>query len=182
LVQFSDTNQCHGSHMFELWLLEYSQDWRSQCKSGWKIVKEIADADLLSFKTVDVDGDGIFEVFVNEYFLGNEGHDRMMWKVMRIYEDYPCEVLYQADGHDDRGSLDQGEIVVWHHIRFVDMDSDGRLEIVDTEHVEDRVSMGEGKINDWDVSSKDSETVWTLLDNKYIPAESVPIDPNSNPS
>lgn len=176
LVKLSDSNQCHASHMFELWLLEYSQDWRRECMSGWKIVKKIADADLLSFKPVDVDGDGIFEVFVNEYFLGNGGHDTMRWKVLRIneYKDCLCEVLYSADGHDDRGSLDQGEVLVWHAITFIDMYSDGRVEIVDTEHAEDRVSAKEGEIGKRNVGSEETVTVWMLSGNKYVPIGSIP--------
>jgi len=125
LVSVHDGNQCHAARMGELWLLRFEE--------GWQLGSKIDESDGVYYDSVDVDGDGVDEIWI-ERIWGNQGYEHIEGEVIRL-QDEKRVVLYTYTGHDYRGagvSDDNDQLMVRHDLEFFDQDGDGLLEMRDT--------------------------------------------------
>ncbi|NIA11540.1 MAG: hypothetical protein GWP10_17925 [Nitrospiraceae bacterium] len=169
LVHIADMNQCHASRSSELWLLKYSQELNNECPAGWRIVRKVTESDLVDFTVIDVDGDGRKEVLVDERICGNGGYDRMKHKILSINDNGADTVLYQSEGYDYRGWMEEGQVLVDYIVEFVDIDHDGKLELLEYEfrlHFE-IVMQGSDKHKTEKLQT--TVTLNKLLDHRYLP-------------
>ena len=123
LVSFYDNNQCHAAGYSELWLLRF--------ENGWQIVRKIEDTDWVSFKVLDIEGDGKSEVWITGGG-GNQGYFGSFGKLL-VLDINSTMTLYTNSGFDYTGAGEEGEALCMHEMDFRDIDNDGILEIIDLE-------------------------------------------------
>lgn len=123
LVSFYDDNQCHAAGWSELWLLHFD--------NGWKLDRKLEDSDWISFKAIDIDGDGKLEVWV-ESGGGNQGYFVSRGKLLFLSK-LDTKVLYLNEGFDYTSAMKTGLASLSHKVTFQDIDNDGILELLDWE-------------------------------------------------
>lgn len=123
LVSFHDGAQCHAVGWGEIWLLKF--------KNGWKIDRKLVDADGGSFRIVDIEGDGKFEVWVH-FGFANQGWYRNRGRLLSLNKD-TLDILYATQSEADDHGMSRGS----QRVDFWDIDNDGTLELLDRQRTEE---------------------------------------------
>ena len=125
LVVITD-DQCHASGWTELWLLSFQGEWVQKLK--------LADTDEIDFEVMDINGDGVNEVFFNTWHMST-GAASMGYYLVSL-EGGKSKELFEAVGFNNEALwfLHAGEETIHDHfIVFRDIDNDGVSEIIDSE-------------------------------------------------
>lgn len=169
LVNFYDDNQGHANGASEIWLLKLRN-------SMWEIDRKITENDYTSFETVDIQKDGRLEILIKEGG-GNQGYFVNTDRLISI-DGETIKVLYSNEGHSNgSGRCDAGEdISVDHKVKFVDLDNDGILEIIDLKETRTYTGTKPASFGD-DIEgktlSKSIEITYKLQGNKYVKIKSL---------
>lgn len=125
VVQVNDmANMSHADGYSKIFYFSYD--------GSWELIDLIAQGDVLSFKTVDIENDGVREVWI-EGSGGNQGYFFSFGKLFSLAGG-KFTVLYENDGLDNMGALkngEEGEAFIGHKVSFQDLDHDGVLELID---------------------------------------------------
>jgi len=159
LVSVHDGNQCHAARMGELWLLRFEE--------GWQLVSKIDESDGVYYDTVDIDGDGVDEIWI-ERIWGNQGYEHIEGEVIRLYGEKRV-VLHTYAGHDYRGAGvgdDNDRLTVRHDLEFFDQDGDGILELRDTTYTITCAQSEDGTEPEGALAT--SETVYRLRQGGFV--------------
>ncbi len=114
----------------------YAHLFLLQNQGRWKIIRDKALGDSALLRTMDLEGDGRSEVWI-ESSGGNQGYTEMVGSLLSFTPDGEV-TLYSNRGHDYTGSgILEGEVVRKHEVSFRDVDRDGVLELIDKEMVVD---------------------------------------------
>lgn len=158
VVSFTDGSQCHAAGYSEVWLLSYD--------GSWKIEDKFSDSDWLDFEVVDLQNDGLLEVWVTGGG-GNQGYFGTYGYLLVSFPQHK-EVLknvYTLTGFDYTGAAEEGEALYTHEVKFKDVDHDGILELVDLQVRKSFAWTGEKYFSDYVVISSTSEEIVVDLDN-----------------
>jgi sulfatase modifying factor 1 len=120
IVSFYDGDQCHAEGWSEIWLLRFNN-------GRWKAIKNLADSDNVSFKTINIDGDSINEVWI-EASSGGQGYFGTFGRLVSLVGNKEI-ILYGNEGEDNQGA---GQDSLLHEVDFKDIDNDKILELLDT--------------------------------------------------
>lgn len=158
LVSFYDGRQCHAAGYSELWLLRY--------EGGWRLDEKIADADTVEYKLLDVEGDGLMEVWITAGG-GNQGYFTYSGKLV-TFSPSSYSILYSNTGEDNTGAIvREGLILHSHEMGFWDIDGDGVLEVLDLEEKRTACS----RDGNTEISSQKQQTVYRLVGGEFREAE-----------
>ena len=163
VVSFVDENQPHAALYGELWLLSYDKKWTP--------VFMINQSDSITFETIDILNDGIYEVFyvAKRWITGGIlliGYSLTSWRggeVKTIYNTSGTSYSY----HDSWKMYGDEEPIIEHEIGFEDFDGDNIVELIDTELYGTYVKTGSGE-DDWEIKyeTTNSTTYRFLIDDK----------------
>ncbi len=136
--------------------------FRAPSGHDWRIAQLIGSpADELSFQTVDLEGDGRSEIWV-ESMRGGQGHFDTSGKLYTLAGGTEMAV-YKNAGFDHVGAeIDgDGELLCTHRVEFEDIDRDMIKELVD---VEERTTFRKGVA----VSATSSKTIWKYRNGRFM--------------
>lgn len=120
----------------------------------WKIGQHECVGDTGDMRTIDIEGDGRLEVWVESEAFG-QGH-AVTWGRLLSFAPDSMKVLFEYEGRDDTGGEPpEGEALMAHRVEFRDVDKDNIFEIIDTETVKTYKAGQE-------VASRDKTTAYHL--------------------
>ncbi|MDY0296014.1 MAG: hypothetical protein RB296_01740 [Acidobacteriota bacterium] len=150
-------NMSHADGWNKLFLLRYLQ--------GWGLVEELEADDSIDFKVLDLQNDGILEVWVESSHM-SMGYLSSGAKLLSLAGG-KVSVLYENSGFDPSGAIENDAYEIdSHEVSFRDIDGDGISEILDR-HV-----TGEYQNRDFtasEVSKKTDETTLKLVNGRFVP-------------
>jgi len=130
VVSFVDYDQAHYALPGELWLLEKDETFTP--------LMMIDQSDEITFQAIDVNNDGVDEVFYRAT-RSVTGGLRFTHESLVSLLGGEVRVLYNADGSDywfyNEMMYSEDEPMIDHEITLEDIDGDGILELSDTEMV-----------------------------------------------
>ena len=140
IVLFFDENQCHAAGWAEVWLLGYR---KYKAGKGWIPISKIIEGDWVSAKAVDIDHDGVKEVFV-QTGGGNQGYFEDGYLLISL-KGGKSRTLLELTGLNYLGGIfPQETLLVQHNVHFADVSGDSVLEAIDTLVIITGVLKGEG--------------------------------------
>ena len=122
IISYYDHNESHGGGWMKVWLVGFEE--------RWTLIKKLEEGDECTFRLVDIDSDGKYEVWIEANGIG-QGYMTKLGKLIFFKEGSESE-LFSYKGFDNTGAGATGEALEEHEVNFLDLDHDNKLEIVET--------------------------------------------------